>query len=60
MYGSTTETATQHPEELHDFYNDQTTLNNNFKNLSTSVVLITGGFNGKVGKADEFKTCIGK
>ena len=30
------------------------------KNLSTSMILIAGDFNGKVEKADEFETCIGK
>ena len=30
------------------------------KNLSTSMILIAGDFNGKVEKADEFETCVGK
>ena len=60
MYGPTTERATQHPEELHALYNALTTFNNNLKNLSTSMFPIAGDFNGKVGKADDFETCIGK
>ena len=60
VYGPTTERATQHQEELCDLYNDLTTLNNNFNNLSTSMILIAVDINGKVGKADEFETCIGK
>ena len=69
MYGPTTERGTQHTEEHRDLfneeehpdlYNDLTTLNNNLKNLSTSMILIAGDFNGKVGKADDFETCIGK
>ena len=55
MYGPTTERATKLSEELRDLYNDLTTLNNDLKNLSTSVILIAGDFNGKVGKADECK-----
>ena len=57
MYGSTTETATQHPEELRDLSNDLTTLNNDLKDLSSSMILIAGDVNGKVGKEDEFETC---
>ena len=58
VYGPTTERATQHPEELRDLYNYLTTLNDNLKNLSTSMILTAGDLNGKVRKADEFETCI--
>ena len=57
VYGRTTERASQHLEELRDLYNDLTTLSNDLKNLSTSMILIAGDFNRKVGKADEFETC---
>ena len=53
MHGPTTERATQYPAELRNLYNDLTTL-------STSMILTAGDFNGKVGRADEFETCIGK
>ena len=49
----------QHLEELRDLYNDLTTLNNNLRNMSTSMILIAGD-NGKVGKADDLETCIGR
>lgn len=39
------------------FKNDLATLNNNFKNLSISTILIAGDFNGKVAKVDDFETC---
>ena len=58
VYGPIPET--QHPEGLCDLYNDLTTLNNDLKNLPTSMILIAGNFNREVGKADEFETCIGK
>ena len=57
VYGRITERATQHLEELRDLHNDLTTLSNDLKNLSTSMILIAGDFNRKVGKADEFETC---
>ena len=60
VYGPTTEKGTQHPEQLHNLYNDLTTLNNNLKNLLTSMFLVAGDLVGKVGKADDFETCIGK
>ena len=60
MYGPTIERATQHPEELCDPYSDLTILNNDPKNLSTSMILIAGDFNGKVVKADDFESCMGK
>ena len=60
MYGPATTRATQHPEELRDPCNDLKTINSDLKNLSTSMILTAGDFNGKVGKADEFETYTGK
>ena len=60
FYILTREKATQHPEELRDLYSDLTSLSNSLKNLSTSTILTVGEFNGKVGKADDFETRIGK
>ena len=60
MYGLTAERATQRSEELQDLHNDLTTLNNNLKNLSTSMILIVGNLNEKVGKENDFEICIGK
>ena len=60
MYGLTAERATQRSEELQDLHNDLTTLNNNLKNLSTSMILIAGNLNEKVGKENDFEICIGK
>ena len=60
MYGLTAERATQRSEELQDLHNHLTTLNNNLKNLSTSMILIAGNLNEKVGKENDFEICIGK
>ena len=60
VYGLTAERATQRSEELQDLHNDLTTLNNNLKKLSTSMILIVGNLNEKVGKENDFEICIGK
>ena len=60
VYGLTAERATQRSEELQDLHNDLTTLNNNLKNLSTSMILIVGNLNEKVGKENDFEICTGK
>ena len=60
VYAPTTKRAITHPNEVRDMYIDLTNLQNEFKKLSTSVVILAGDFNGKVGPSEENESCIGK
>jgi exonuclease III len=52
VYAPTTERVKKNMKELDDMYMQLNDLINNFKNDSTSVLLIAGDFNAKIGKAE--------
>ena len=59
VYAPTSDRAKKQPNELQKFYKDLCKLCKELDNEKTSITLIAGDFNAKVGKRNELETCIG-
>ena len=60
-YAPTSERTKKHPRETQEFYRLLFETVKDLKQLSTSIVLIAGDFNGKVGKRfDGQEKCLGR
>ncbi|MEE8289617.1 MAG: reverse transcriptase domain-containing protein [Nitrosomonadaceae bacterium] len=60
VYAPTTQRVQANMKELDDMYSQLSELVNNFKNLASSMFVITGDLNAKVGKYSGLEKCLGQ
>ena len=60
VYAPTTKKVAENISVLDEMYTNLANLINEFKNKNTSIILIAGDFNAKVGKTKDNETCLGK
>ena len=59
VYAPTTDRVKKHPNEIEKLYANLNKLCDQFEKQSTSVTIIAGDFNAKVGKSNQTETCLG-